>query len=264
MSFSSYYVAQNGQQLGPYSIPEIENKLTTEKLNWHDYIYDDKSQDWVMLMEFSPLTNLFNKSFQNPIKSKPVAGQVESDPLKRRIWYVLKQNNNYGPFSKQELIQMLQGKTLTEYDFIWHNGMGSWKRLAEVSEFSVEELKSIFNANPQAKDESGKNVFFRRKHPRAKYNSQAIVHDQKKVYKSVGVEISAGGAGLIIEGASFEIGQQFYLHFKPGQNVPAFNAICKVMSKRGNIFGIQFIKISGVAKQFIAEFTENISNKKAG
>jgi len=80
----------------------------------------------------------------------------------------------------------------------------------------------------------------------------------------VGVEVSAGGAGLVIEGAQFEIGQQIYLHFKPGQNVPAFNAICKVMSQRGNVFGVQFIKISGVAKQFIAEYAENSSNKKAG
>jgi len=264
MSSSIYYVAQNGQQLGPYSIPEIETKLTSEKLNWHDYIYDDKSQDWVMLMEFPQLTTLFNQSFQNPIQNRPVKGSAESDPLKRRIWYVLKQNNNYGPFSKHELIQMLQGKTLTEYDFIWHNGMGAWKRLADVQEFSVTELKNIFENNPQAKDDSGRSVFFRRRHPRAKYNSQAIVHDQKKVYKSVGVEVSAGGAGLVIEGAQFEIGQQIYLHFKPGQNVPAFNAICKVMSQRGNVFGVQFIKISGVAKQFIAEYAENSSNKKAG
>ncbi len=260
---STYYIAHLGQQQGPFSISEIENKLNSGKLLWHDYIYDNKSQDWVMLMEFSDLTFLFNKSFANPILQNPKMSKPEPDLMKRRIWYVLKQNNNYGPFSKTELIQMLQGKTLHEFDFIWNNGMSSWKRLSDVSEFSAAEVESAFKTMQSSKDDSGKAVFFRRKHTRIKCQTSAIVHDQKKIYKTVSVEISVGGAGLIIENVKFQMNQEIYLHFNPGVNGPAFNAICKIVSQKGSLFGVQFLKISGAAKSSISEFTNDSETKKA-
>ncbi len=257
---STYYVATNGQQQGPYTIAEIQSLLESQKLNWHDYIYDDRIEDWVLLMEYSDFTDLFNRSFENPIK-KSNRTENDIDPLKSRIWFVLKQNNNYGPFSKTELIQMLQSDTLQEYDFIWHEKMQSWKRLAEVSEFSVDEIRNIYKkiSTEKAPDSEVKNAFYRRKFQRAKYNSHAIVHDKQKVYKSISVEISEGGAGLLIENASFKKGEQVYLHIKPGHEVPAFNAICKVVSVKGNLYGVQFIKISVTAKNSIAKFT----NKQA-
>lgn len=250
---STYYIASQGKQQGPFTIQEIEVKLTSQKINWHDYIYDDQAEDWVLLMEYAPFTFLFNKSFQTPlavVKDKP-----EVDLAKRRQWFVLKQNNNYGPFSKLDLIQMLQSKTLHEYDFIWHENMAAWKRLAEVQEFSVQEVRMLFEKYSKKKDPSDK-VFFRRKYARAKVDSHAIVHDKKKIYKSVGVEISEGGAGLMIEDAEFEKDQQVYLHFKPAAEVPAFNAICKIVSKKGNIYGVQFLKISAAAKTYIANYTK--------
>lgn len=265
---SSYYVAHEGQQQGPFSISEIELKLKTEKLNWHDYVYDEKLRDWVLLMEFSLLTNLFNQSFQNPIgeltsETSTAKSSKESDPLRKRIWYVLKQNNNYGPFSKSELIQMLQGKTLHEYDFIWNNDMPAWKRLADVEEFSMEQMLELYTQMQSATDASGNTLFYRRKHPRVKLTTQAMVHDQKKVYKSVSVEISAGGAGLIIEDADFKKDQQIYLHLKPAEGLPAFNAICKIVSHRGTKYGVQFVKISASAKNAISLLTELNQNKKA-
>lgn len=250
---STYYIASQGKQQGPFTIQEIEVKLTSQKINWHDYIYDDKAEDWVLLMEYAPFTQLFNKSFQTPlavVKDKP-----DVDPAKKRQWFVLKQNTNYGPFSKLDLIQMLQSKTLHEYDFIWHENMTAWKRLAEVQEFSVQEIRLLFDKYAKKKDANDK-VFFRRKYARAKVDSHAIVHDKKKIYKSVGVEISEGGAGLMIEEGEFEKDQQVYLHFKPAPEVPAFNAICKIVSKKGNIYGVQFLKISAAAKTYIANYTK--------
>lgn len=79
---STYYVAHQGQQQGPFSIQEIEIKLTTEKLLWHDYIYDDKAQDWILLMEFPVFTKLFNKSFENPIQVGIKNTKIENDPMK--------------------------------------------------------------------------------------------------------------------------------------------------------------------------------------
>ena len=250
---STFYIASQGQQQGPFTLQEIEVKLTSHTINWHDYIYDDKAEDWVLLMEYAPFTVLFNSSFKTPLAV--VKNQVDVDPAKQRIWFVLKQNNNYGPFTKLDLIQMLQSKTLHEYDFIWHENMTSWKRLAEVNEFSVQEIKLLFEKHSKKKDAADK-VFFRRKFARAKVDSLAIVHDKHKVYKSVGIEISEGGAGLRIEDGKFEKDQQIYLHFKPAPEVPAFNAICKIVSCKGDVYGVQFLKISAAAKTYISNYAK--------
>lgn len=252
---STFYIASQGQQQGPFTLQEIEVKLTSQNINWHDYIYDDKAEDWVLLLEYEALTKLFNQSFATPVKSNLKLIQ-EVDPAKKRMWFVLKQNNNYGPFSKLDLIQMLQSKALHEYDFIWHDGMSAWKRLADVQEFSVKEVRLLFEKFHSKKVTSNEKVFFRRRFARAKLDALAIVHDKKKIYKSVGIEISEGGAGLVIHGAEFTKDQQVYLHFKPAPEVPAFNAICKIVSKKGNTYGVQFLKVSAAAKSYIANYTK--------
>src|SRR5690606_38372739 len=90
---------------------------------------------------------------------------------------------------------------------------------------SIKKLKSTLM--PEINE-----VFFRRRHRRVKYGGTILVHDNKSVWKGQGVEISAGGAGVIMENSMIVPGQTLYLHFKPGDGVPPFNAVCEVVSKR--------------------------------
>lgn len=252
-----FYVTHKGEQLGPYSQQQINGLLKENKLNWNDYLFDEKAYDWVHIMEHSLFTDEFNQSFTDPLyipKSEP---EITVDDLKKRQWFVLKENANYGPFSKAELVQMLQGKTLFEFDFIWKEGLDSWKRVSEVEEFSLENIKLMYKLVKTSLTRDMDQAFFRRRHVRAKLNTRIIIHDEKKVYNSTSVEISEGGASFHLPDALFMHGQQLYLHFSPGENLPQFNVISKVVSQRGSLFGVQFIKISGVAKSFISKYTED-------
>ncbi len=245
-----FYVAHDGIQKGPWSLNEIAEKLSDKELDWNDYIYDQKLEDWVLLLEFPPLTKTFNRSFKNPIveiKSAKAFVDAESD----RAWYILKQNNNYGPFSKREMVQMLQSKTLFEYDFIWKKNQDSWKRLSDIPEFQPDQIKLIFNS--WAHDKDGE-LFFRRRHARANYQSSLIIHDRKKIFKAHSLEISAGGAGLTIENVDFKVNHELYLHFRSSDQVPAFNAICKVVSQSSAKYGVQFTQISAAAKDSIEKY----------
>ncbi len=251
-----FFVAHEGKQSGPFSLDEVSFKLSQKNLEWNDYIYDEKNEDWILLLEFPQLTSLFNKSFKNPISVKPVL--TEQDTLRDRAWYILKQNNNYGPFSKAEMIQMLQSKTLFEFDFVWKQGLAAWKRLSDVSDFQPEEIRKIFEIIPS--NEPDQEIFFRRRHMRSEYPCSLILHDRKKVYKGESFEISAGGAGIMIKDVGFEIDQQFYLHFAPGGQLPAFNAICRIVSKTsGNRYGLRFMHIAAAAKDSISKFTNKAS-----
>lgn len=247
----SYYVALNGIQKGPWALSEISQKLAAKEIGWNDYIYDQKMEDWVLLLEFSALTETFNKSFKNPIISKPQT-KVNPEPEKDRAWYILKQNNNYGPFSKNEMVQMLQSKTLFEYDFVWKKDQESWKRLSDVTDFSPAQIKNLYTGWDADKDGE---LFFRRRHARAHYKSSLVVHDRKKVFKAQSLEISAGGAGITVANENLSIDQKLYLHFRSSDQVPAFNAVCKIVSKSGNNYGVQFLHISAIAKDSILKYT---------
>ncbi len=263
MSF--FYVTHKGQQQGPYSPEQITSMLKENKLSWNDYLFDEQAYDWMHIMEHRLFTSDFNQSFSQPLELSQATTanntEVAVDNVKKRQWFVLKDNANYGPFSKAELIQMLQGKTLFEYDFIWKEGMESWKRVSEEAEFSSDNIKNTYQLMMTSVTRDVDQAFFRRRHVRAQLNTRIIIHDQKKVYNSNSEEISEGGASFHVPEGTFSMGQQLYLHFSPGKNLPQFNVISKVVSQRGSLYGVQFIKISGVAKSFISKYAESF--KKA-
>lgn len=247
-----YFVAKDGIQKGPWSLDEITRKLHDKVLTWNDYIYDEKTSIWLFLFEFPHLTDTFNKSFKNPMQKTKIF--ASADIFKDRLWYILKQNENYGPFTVAEMIQMLQSRTLFEYDFIWRHGQPAWQRLADVHDFKPEKIKGIYDQ--LAADEKHSNTFYRRRYPRAEYKCELLVHDEKKVYSAENIEISFGGASFCIQNVDFEVEGQVFLHFKPGNDVPAFNAICKIVNKHGNKYGVSFTHISNVAQNSIAKFTK--------
>lgn len=177
-------------------------------------------------------------------------------------WFILKGDNRYGPFAYLDLVKMLQEKSLYEFDFIWHNGMPSWKRVAELPDFAPDKIKHL----KHSPDVDVSEVFFRRRHARARYGASLLVHNNKTVWKGESLEISAGGAAIVIENATLQPGQILFLHFKPGDGVPPFNAICTVVNKQyvQNTqsvnapvrYGVKFTSISCNVQQSISDFTK--------
>ena len=136
------------------------------------------------------------------------------------------------------------------------------QRIAEMDAFAKEHIKSMKDsAMPEISQ-----VFFRRRHKRVQYGGTLLIHDNKKVWKGKAVEISEGGAGVIMENSIVVPGQQLYLHFKPGDGVPPFNAICEVVSKQyvSGVkdpsspvkYGLKFKTISAEAQKVIDGVTK--------
>lgn len=256
-----YYLAKDGKQVGPFTVSEILSKVSAQEHTWSDYIFETQKNDWVMLFEHPELSVKFNETFKTPPPKLSPKEEGLND-LKERAWYVLKEGNNYGPFSKLELIQMLQSKTLFEYDFIWHQTYEAWKRVADVKEFSVEAIRDLKKSDHSEVAE----VFFRRRHLRSDYNCSLIVHDSKHVFKGNSIQLSVGGAGISIPHPNFQLGQSVYLHFKPGDGVPPFNAVCQIVSKqfvdvtqnssKDVNYGIKFVKLSPSTREQIQKYTE--------
>jgi hypothetical protein len=198
---------------------------------------------------------------QTPPKSMPVkegsapkAAQAGNVAFLHPVneWFLLKGEHRFGPFTYSDLVRMLQQKAAFTYDFVWHAGMSTWKRVAELEDFQPERIRSLFvqtgekkNANP---------VFSSRQHPRQKFNGRVMIHDNTKLWHGEGFEISKGGAGVTMSNQMIFPGQQLNVHFKGHDGFPPFNALCEVVSKKfvdnGTPieYGLKFLTLSQEAQ----------------
>ena len=263
----TYYLSLKGEQEGPYTHQEVLDLLARHERSWSDFIYSESKQEWVLLMEHPEFTRALNEGHgrpeAHPIPRSPALEIRSGQHLREKEWYVLRQGQNHGPFSRLDLIQMLQQKSLFEHDFIWNHSMSAWKRVADVPEFDPTEVRSLRDSN----DRDLAEVFFRRRHLRMNYGCTLLVHDNKSVFKGQSLEISEGGAGLVVDHGDLKPGQTIYLHFLPGDGVPPFNAVCTIVSKRVRDeaphkphlvkYGVQFTSISQPTRESIRRYTGN-------
>lgn len=277
---AQYFISKDGQDLGPWSLDQLVEHLASFTVAPTDYVFDEAKQDWVLIMEFAPVNERL-KGKKPKAPPKVAAHQPASDvataygtnaasakgaphpeassasTVGSVEWFVLKWDNRYGPFSYDEVLKMLQEKNIFEFDYIWRNGFDGWLRIAEIGEFSPDHIRGLSKNSGKASED----VFYRRRHQRAKHNASIVVHDGQNVWKGTSLEISEGGAGLVMHNSLILPGQKVYLHFKPGDNVPPFNALCEIVSKQyvkgvkskdtAIGYGVKFLEISGDVQKFI-------------
>lgn len=258
-----YYVTQNGNSVGPWAVDEIVGHLKKNTLAWTDYIYDEQKKDWLLLMDHPSFTTFFREMADAKSKPKSAPAEVKKtekspEPNREKEWFILKGDNKYGPFSYLDVVKMLQEKNLFEYDFAWNNRLENWKQISDCDEFQPEKVRALKESgHPEVQE-----VFFRRRHARARYGASIVVHNNKSVWRAESIEISPGGCGIVIENKDFVPGQTMFLHFQAGDGVPPFNAICQVVSKqspepgeRRVRYGVKFTSISRQVQDAIKNFT---------
>lgn len=282
MSVKKLYLNKNGEQDGPFNAEEIVEKMKAGEVVGTDYIFDQEIGDWKLVVELVEIAQILSQnkpkqapalegndhSTQQEVKSRSKNEDIKASDFKDisknpmlSEWYILKGENKFGPFPYTEVIKMLQEKVVFEFDFAWQKGMEAWCRIAEISEFQAGHIKKLQDGlMPEIE-----NIFFRRKHPRVSYSGTILVHDNKNVWKGKGFELSAGGAGVVMDNAMLVPGQTVYLHFKPGAGIPAFNAICEIVSKKfidgvqdkktPICYGVKFKSVSGNTQSILEKFT---------
>lgn len=249
-----YFVSRQGYQEGPHSLEIIEDKIRSKYYAETDYIYNAKSGEWVWLSKFEPTAEVFS-SIKNELKqddrgkAKGYANDNQSD-----IWYLLKGQNQFGPFHFQEIVTKLINKEAFEYDFVWSPGMMTWKKVSECNQFHESNLL------PLVKKVKGSSPHFRRKNERYEHGASLVLHNYKKLWNGKSFELSSSGGSVVIEGNSFNKGEIVLIHYRPSRMVPAFNVQCEVINCQkieptNNVdqfrVGLRFVKINEMAQSAI-------------
>jgi len=250
-----YFLSKQGQQVGPYSVNEILEKLEATEHAWNDYIYEDSKEDWVLLLDHPLLTSKYEEGWAR----KPMV-QISEHPYHEKKWLVLKEEKKFGPFSYLEVVQMLQEKTLMDQDCLSTTLLPGWRKVKEYEEFANSKVQQLLVEG----DRHVQEVFNRRRYPRAQFEGTLIVHDNKTIFRGQSFQISAGGVGLLIPSQALLPGQTLLLHFHPSIDVPAFNAVVSVVSKCNpsndqemtpHRYGVKFTSISQNIKEQIYSYT---------
>lgn len=248
----SYFLSKNGQPSGPFSVFELKAKLESKDLSWTDYVVSEGSSEWEMVLSHPDFAKWAVEMVAPPPSEAPAS---LPEHLKAKAWYMLKDGDNHGPFSQLEIVKMLQKKEIYDFDYLWQESFSQWKQISEIPEFSSESIVQLLNTPEVEKEE----IFFRRRHSRATYDTSLVIHNNKSVFKGKSMEIGAGGAGVLIENMVINPGQTLFLHFKPGSGVPPFNAVCEVVSKRlieGSLYkyGVKFVNITQATRESIQSY----------
>lgn len=171
----------------------------------------------------------------------------DSSLIHKKIWFILKEVKNYGPFSCVEMMQMLENKLVFEHDSIWREGLGGWHSLAEVFEFSQIGIAGFYREySPETQIDKTK--LYRRRHSRVPVTATVTVLASKNSYAALCLDVSKGGARLMIDRVTFKPGNTIEVCFKPSEDISAFTAQCKVVNKNSNIYGVEYIQVKGVIK----------------
>jgi hypothetical protein len=252
-----FHVCRGDLILGTWTIDEIVIRLSKGELVVTDYVYVDEKMDWVGLLEFPALMNLLRKA--KPSSPPPKAEQSREAFSDSSQWFVQKGSHRFGPFTYLGVVRALQEKTVYEFDYIWKNGMENWVRLAEHEDFRPERIRQL-KEQPASSEE----VFIRRQYARIPFESEVIVHDDREVWMGRSFEGSAGGSGLIIENAQLVPGQVIHLHFASSDQLPAFNALGEIVSKRFDsdvrdskaavAYGVRFLSIDSSVEEKVHDF----------
>jgi hypothetical protein len=288
-----YMVSRNGETLGPWAIEMIAQKLGMADLAVTDFVWDEKANDWVTLMEFGELKTYLHSrkpkapaprvtlTEQKPTEQKPMASESMETLAKPTIvmepeaiqeeWYVSRGQQKFGPFSYLGLIKALQDKSVFEFDYVWTAGMDNWIRIAEHEKFATETIRSLLKN--MASSPEHVEVFAQRKHPRLLLENDVLVHDNSSVSSGRMVEASVGGSGLIVKNSTLVPGQAVNVHFASMQGLPAFNAVGEVVSKkyvrsardrRAPIhYGIRFVKMDAAAEMRVKNFFKEKTGRAA-
>ncbi|MCO5142115.1 MAG: GYF domain-containing protein [Oligoflexia bacterium] len=271
MSVNENFVFTSGHSEGPLPLKQIKKRLEEGSLSYTDYLWSQTKQEWLMLASY------FAQDFPPPVEPPPGIEVDKEKKLAERefknetfsqdigisnepIWFLYRDNSKFGPYRFLELVRLLQTNGCAPDDFVWKPGFDDWTRLRLCPEFEEEVLRKLAHL----KSFGSEKVFIQRRFPRVPYESEVILHDEKRVLFGSARSLSEGGAFLEVAKPSHHKGDRIKIHFTPGGVSTPFNCIAEITQiTKGppSGYNVKFIYLEEEDRKRIATFAESIAGK---
>lgn len=171
-------------------------------------------------------------------------------------WHILKGETQYGPYTYEEMIRMMQTKLVFGYDYAWSPHMEAWTQLAELEEFSADRLARLVDQNRTQE------VFSQRAHDRVLCVLPCYVNDQQTLWEGTVENLSEGGALILMKNPVLLPGNIVHIHFRSrNEKDTAFNCTAEILTKRlvktriqhdtGIHYAVKFLSKTAVGDQQI-------------
>jgi hypothetical protein len=270
----TYFVSHSGKSDGPYSFQDLKKKLKSGDFSYTDYLWVAEDESWQMLAEF------FATEFPPPrdppagitvtgekkLKEREYDSETFSQDLgisNESIWFLYRDNTKFGPYRYLELVRLLQTNACAPDDFLWKPGFEDWTRVRHCPEFEDAVLKKLVHLRNFGTEK----VFIQRRFPRVPYESEVILHDEKRVIFGAARSLSEGGAFLEVSKPTHVKGDRIKIHFTPGAVSVPFNCIAEVTQvSKGppSGYNVKFIYLEEEDRKRISQYADSIVSRSVG
>ncbi|MFS4460017.1 GYF domain-containing protein [Bdellovibrio sp. HCB2-146] len=128
MSQRKWYYSQNLKPQGPVSEEEIRLKIHRGEIGLYDLLSLVEEGTWKPASEWRYFeASLFPS--QQKVANPEMGEDLDAS------WVLLLNSKQEGPFSSQQILQMVRSQQITASQLIWKSGLSGWCQIGDRPEF---------------------------------------------------------------------------------------------------------------------------------
>ena len=194
-------------------------------------------------------------------------------------WYVYQAGQQMGPFSDEQVRQLLTIKMISQDAFIFKDGWEDWRSIKEIfSDTQANQAPSAAAPPPAPAGGAGieqppPQQQLQQRMTRVGIRGRVVAHNDGRVIISGGINISASGIFVETEVENrtpgFQVGERIKLTIKADDLSYPFNVVAEMMrfnsdsSNHPTGYGMKFIDLPADIKSDIERLASAVEKRKA-
>lgn len=129
---NSFFVSLNGQQSGPFGMPELQNLVQQGRITEQTLVWKNGMPQWIPAVQSEELKRFFQQT-PPPIPGGPPPLPNAQPEIS---CYVNLNGQQSGPFNNNQLRNLIIEGKLNRDTLVWKNGMPDWKPAEQIQDIS--------------------------------------------------------------------------------------------------------------------------------
>ena len=228
-----WYYVEDQERIGPISRGEMESLYKSSKLNNESFIWRKGMDNWEKLNSVDEFSFLWSKA-EAPEGPAPIPRSLKKGfnwelfDHEERVFTIKigidrggAHATEYGPFSANEILKMLDENRINEKTLIFSGGFESWTFFGDI-----EFFKKAHRGLPPVIEEKD-----RRRNIRRPFVARMFFHDNLEIFEGICRDISVGGLQILVSHFPGKVGENISLNVHPTNSDFSFVASGEIVRK---------------------------------